>query len=163
LAFRLGRLRDSSLVARKVLTYRRQLVASPAYLKTHKAPESPKDLLDHRLLAFWRRGPEASWTFLHKDGNGKETVNFQPYLTMNDFAGLTPALLAGGGIGELPPVVQPHLMREGLLVEVMPDWRFSAFDLSLVHLGNRHISKPCRLFKEFATQMAPNLFPGLPA
>jgi DNA-binding transcriptional LysR family regulator len=163
LAFRLGRLRDSSLVARKVLTYRRQLVASPAYLKTHKAPESPKDILDHRLLAFWRRGPEASWTFLHKDGNGKETVNFQPYLTMNDFAGLTPALLAGGGIGELPPVVQPHLMREGLLVEVMPDWRFSAFDLSLVHLGNRHISKPCRLFKEFATQMAPNLFPGLPA
>ena len=40
----------------------------------------------------------------------------------------------------------------------MPDWRFPSFDLSLVHLGNRHISKPCRLFKEFATQMAPALF-----
>ena len=69
---------------------------------------------------------------------------------MNDFAGLTPALLAADGIGELPPVVQPHLMREGRLVEVMPDWRFPSFDLSLVHLGSRHISKPCRLFKEFA-------------
>jgi DNA-binding transcriptional LysR family regulator len=163
LAFRLGRLRDSSLVARKILTYRRQLVASPEYLKTRKPPENPQDLLDHRLLAFWRREPEASWTFLHKDGEGKETVIFQPYLTMNDFAGLTPALLAGCGIGELPPVVQPHLMREGLLVEVMPDWRFPSFDLSLVHLGNRHISKPCRLFKEFATQMTPTLFPELPA
>jgi hypothetical protein len=49
-----------------------------------------------------------------------------------------------------------------LLVEVMPDWHFRTFDLSLVRLGNRHISKPCRLFKEFATQMAPRLFPSLP-
>jgi DNA-binding transcriptional LysR family regulator len=81
---------------------------------------------------------------------------------MNDFAGLTPALLAGSGIGELPPLVQPDLVRKGRLVEVMPDWHFRTFDLSLVHLGNRHISKPCRLFKEFATQMAPTLFPALP-
>jgi hypothetical protein len=66
---------------------------------------------------------------------------------MNDFAGLTLALLAGRGIGELPPVVQPELLRTGRLVEVMPDWRFPPFDLSLVHLGNRHLSKPCRLFK----------------
>jgi hypothetical protein len=36
-------------------------------------------------------------------------------------------------------------------------------DLSVVHLGNRHISRPVRLFKEFAVQVAPTLFPVLPA
>jgi DNA-binding transcriptional LysR family regulator len=162
LAFRLGALRDSSLVVRKVLAYRRQLVASPGYLQSCRPPEAPKDLLNHPLLAFWRREPEASWSFVHKDGRGKETITFRPYLAINDFAGLTPALLAGRGIGELPPVVQPELLRTGRLVEVMPDWRFPPFDLSLVHLGNRHVSKPCRLFKEFATQMAQALFPDLP-
>ena len=81
---------------------------------------------------------------------------------MNDYVGLTPALLAGGGIGDLPPVVQPELMRDGRLVEVMPNWRFRALDLSLVHLGNRHMPKPLRLFKEFATQMARTRFPSLP-
>jgi DNA-binding transcriptional LysR family regulator len=162
LALRLGPLRDSSLVARKILAFRRQLVASPDYLRSCQPPQAPKDLLDHRLLAFWRREPEASWTFSHKDGKRSETITFQPYLAMNDFAGLTPQLLAGRGIGELPPVVQPELMRTGRLVEVMPDWRFPTFDLSLVHLGNRHISKPCRLFKEFATQMTQTLFPDLP-
>ena len=53
-AFRVGALKDSTLVARKLLTYRHQVVASPAYLKTCKLPETtPQDLLaKHRLLAF---------------------------------------------------------------------------------------------------------------
>jgi DNA-binding transcriptional LysR family regulator len=162
LAFRLGALRDSSLVARRILTYRHQLLASPEYLKGCKPPEKPQDLLDHRLMSFLHWKPGSSWTFVHKNGKDKETLGFQPSLAMNDYAGLAPALLAGGGIGELPPVVRPELVRTGSLVEVMPDWRFPTLDLSLVHLGNRHISKPCRLFKELATRMAPTLFPDLP-
>ena len=162
LVFRLGALRDSSLVAKRVLTYRHQLVASPIYLKGCTPPKKPHDLLEHRLLTFSHWKPDTSWSFAHKNGKDKETVAFQPCLTMNDYAGLAPALVAGGGIGELPPVVQPELLRQGRLVEVMPDWRFRTSDLSLVHLGNRHISKPCRLFKEFASQMAPTLFPDLP-
>jgi DNA-binding transcriptional LysR family regulator len=162
LVFRLGALKDSSLVARKLLTYRHQLVASPAYLAGCQPPSKPQDLLRHRLLSFSHWKPDSSWTLVHKNGKDRETLTFQPYIAMNDFAGLAPALLAGGGIGELPPVVQPELVREGRLVEVMPDWHFRTFDLSLVHLGNRHIPKPCRLFKEFASQMAPTLFPDLP-
>jgi hypothetical protein len=34
---------------------------------------------------------------------------------------------------DLPPVVQPELIRDGRLVEVMPEWHFPAFDLSVVH------------------------------
>jgi DNA-binding transcriptional LysR family regulator len=162
IVFRLGALKDSSLVARKILTYRHRLVASPDYLKDRKAPERPRDLLSHRLLAFsyWR--PESSWTFVHVNGKDRETLTFQPYLSMNDFAGLTPALLAGGGIGDLPPVVQPQLVRDGRLVEVMPDWRFRTLDLSLVHLGNRHMPKAMRAFKDFAVRIAPTLFSDLP-
>jgi DNA-binding transcriptional LysR family regulator len=51
-AFRFGALKDSSLVARKILSFRPRLVASPAYLRGVKAPRSPRDLLDHKLLAF---------------------------------------------------------------------------------------------------------------
>jgi DNA-binding transcriptional LysR family regulator len=162
LVFRRGPLRDSSLVASRILTFRHQLVASPVYMKGCKPPKKPRDLLDHRLLSFSYWKSDSSWTFVHKNGKDKETLTFQPHLAMNDFAGLTPALLAGGGVGELPPLVQPDLVRKGRLVEVMPDWHFQTFDLSLVHLGNRHISQSCRLFKEFATQMAPTLFPALP-
>lgn len=162
IVFRLGALKDSSLVARRILTYRHQLVASPDYLKNCKPPETPQDLLGHRLIAFsyWR--PESRWTFIHANNKDEETLTFQPHLSMNDFTGLTPALLAGGGIGDLPPIVQPELMRDGRLVEVMPQWRFRTQDLSLVHLGNRNIPPPVRLFKEFAAAMTSTLFQDLP-
>ena len=162
LAFRFGALKDSALVARKILTYRHQLVASPAYLENRKPPENPRDLHEHRLLAFSYWKPDNLWTFSHLNGPEKEKLAFVPYLAMNDYAGLAPALLAGGGIGDLPPLVQPELLREGRLVEVMPAWRFQTLDLSAVHLGNRHVSRPVRVFKEFAVQVAPTLFPTLP-
>jgi len=163
IVFRLGGLKDSSLVARRILTYRHQLVASPAYLKNCKPPETPQDLIGHRLIAFsyWR--PESRWSFVHANGKDEEALTFQPHLSMNDFAGLTSALLAAGGIGDLPPIVQPELMRDGRLVEVMPQWRFRNQDLSLVHLGNRNMPRPVRLFKEFAARMTPTLFTDLPA
>jgi hypothetical protein len=73
------------------------------------------------------------------------------------------ALIIFAGIGDLPRVAQPELVRDGRLDEVMPAWRFRVFDLSLVHLGNRRIPRPARVFKEFAAQMAQTLFPVLPA
>jgi DNA-binding transcriptional LysR family regulator len=162
LVFRFGALRDSSLVARKILTYRHQLVASPAYLERVKAPRSPRDLLDHKLLAFSHWRPDNSWTFWHRNGKDQETLPFEPYLSMNDYTGLAAALLAGVGIGDLPPVVQPELIRDGRLVEVMSEWHFRTLDLSVVHVSNRHIPRAVRLFKEFAVQVSPTLFPGLP-
>jgi len=161
IAFRVGALKDSTLVARRLLTYRHQVVASPAYLKTCKLPKTPRDLLKHPLLAFFWR-PIYSWEFTHADGKRKETISFEPHIGMNDYAGLATALLAGAGIGELPPIVQPELMRKGLLEEVMPSWHLALYDLSLVHLGNRYLPRHVRVFKEFAAQLTPKLFPKLP-
>lgn len=165
LVFRIGPSaeRDSSLVAKKIMTYRHRLLASPAYLEKNKVPQHPKDLLSHRLLAFTYFKPENSWTFHHVNGKDQETVHFAPALSMNDFTGLAASMLAGKGIGDLPPVVQPDLVRSGRLIEIMTDWRFRSYDLLMVHLGNRHMTRALRVFKEFATQMIPTLFPDLPA
>ncbi|HTX14133.1 MAG TPA: LysR family transcriptional regulator [Candidatus Baltobacteraceae bacterium] len=163
LLFRVGALRDSSLVARKILTYRHRLLASPAYLKTHKRPTTPEDLLGHRLIAFSRWQPENRWHLVHANGKEATKLRFEPYLSINDYAGIVPALLAGVGIGELPPLVRPELVRQGRLVEVMQNWRLRTFDLWLLHIGNRHLPRAVYLFKEFAARNTPKMFPKLPA
>ena len=161
LVFRVGALKDSSLIARPILRYRHQLVASPKYLANVKPPKKPADLLDHRLLAFSFWSQENSWTFVK--GEKEASITFQPYLGMNDYAGLASALIAGAGIGDMPPIVSPAFIKENKLVEVMPEWRFRTVNLSIVHLGNRHVSRAVRVFKEFAAQMAPKLYSDLPA
>jgi DNA-binding transcriptional LysR family regulator len=162
LVLRVGELQDSSLVARRLLRYRHQLVASPAYLDQAGWPQHPRDLLDHRLVAFSLGTPDRQWRFL-KGGDGDPfALSFAPHLAMNDYAGVAAAVLTAGGIGDLPPIVCADLLRDGKLVEVMPKWRFPAQDLSLLHLRNRHASRALRLFKDFAVRMSPTLFPALP-
>jgi len=163
IAFRVGAFIEPSLVVRRLLTYRHQMVASPAYLTGREPPRKPRDLLGHRLLAFsfWR--PDYSWSFVHVAGDRKERVGFEPCIAMNDYTALAGALLAGRGIGELPPTVQPELMRKRLLIEVMPEWHLPVFDLALAHPRRAYIPRQARVFKEFATQMVPKLFPSLPA
>lgn len=163
LVFRLGELNDSTLVARKILTYRHQLVASPDYLARHAPPEHPADLLRHRLLAFSHWRPDYLWSFNPVSGGDASTIRFVPRLAMNDYTGLAWALAQGAGIGDLPPVVQPALLREGKLIEVMSAWRFPSQDLSMVHVGRRHVSRPVRMFKEFAEKHVPGLFTDLQA
>ncbi len=157
----LGALKDSNLVARPILNYRHRLVATPEYLVRHGEPASPDELLTHRLLAFSFGTTERRWTF-GAQAKAQQTIAFKPYLQMNDYAGRATAMLSQVGIGDLPPIVLPELLASGRLVEVMPAWRFRPMDLALVHLGNRHMPQHVRLFKEFAIQMAPTLFPDLP-
>ena len=161
LIFRIGQLRDSALVGKKLLTYRHQLLAAPEYLRNHPPIRKPQDLLKHRLISFARWKPRDRWMLEHVNGKDKETVFFDPYLSMNDYLGLAPALLAGMGIGELPPVVLPHLSRKSELIEVMPRWRLRKFDMWLLHLSGRHLSRPVRAFRDFAVEKTAKLFPNL--
>ena len=96
--------------------------------------------------------------------HGDETaiVDVKPVLAMNDYAGLAQALADGIGIGDLPPIVRPDLLASGKLVELMPDWRLKTETLSMVRLGNRHVPKALRVFIDFATTRARQMFADLP-
>jgi DNA-binding transcriptional LysR family regulator len=60
-AVRIGRLADSSLVARPLKPYRMRACASPAYLATRGTPLTPADLTQHECLGFLHWGREGSW------------------------------------------------------------------------------------------------------
>ena len=106
------------------------------------------------------RRPRASGYF--RTDYGQDLALLQTRLERVSLVALIVALLAGAGIGELPPIVQPDLISEGLLVEVMPQWHLPLFDLVIAHPRRGHIPRHVRVFKAFATQMAPRLFPALP-
>jgi DNA-binding transcriptional LysR family regulator len=163
LIFQCGGLKDSNLVGRRLLSYRHQLMAAPEYLERFGKPRHPNDLLTHRIISFARCKPNDRWIF--ENARSKEIVklSFEPHLAINDYSGVLPALLAGLGIGDLPPIVQPQISRKMALVEVMPQWRFKGVELWLFHAGKRHTARPVRAFLDFAAREVTKLFPQLPS
>ncbi len=158
LLVKIGPMKDSSRISRRILTFRDCLLASPAYLEICKAPETPEELLCHRLLAFSSWEPEIEWSFVNSNQQTETTLTIEPYLSVNDPTSLANALLRGMGIGNLPWVAVGELVQKGQLVEIMPQWRFTTLDVSVVYASNRHVQRPVQEFIRFAAKSAPDLF-----
>jgi DNA-binding transcriptional LysR family regulator len=112
-AIRVGYLQDSNLIARRVGPLYGKLVASPDYLRTHGAPETPDDLAGHEALM---QGTEA-WQFL--DGDRVITVHPRGRFKADNGTALIAAAVAGLGIGWLPDGLTAEYIASGALVPVM--------------------------------------------
>lgn len=156
-----GPMKDSSRIARKILTIRDRLLTTPAYLEMRKAPETPHELRGHRLVAFSFGESLREWSFVNNNHQNGVTLAIEPYLTVNDPTSLAHALLAGVGIGNLPSVAVGGLVQKGQLIELMPQWHFNTLDVSVVHASSRHVPRPVQEFIRFAAKVAPSLLPGL--
>jgi DNA-binding transcriptional LysR family regulator len=110
---RVGYLQDSTLIARRVGPIHGKLVASPEYIKTHGAPETPEELLSHQALM---QGTE-TWQFTY----GDKTVSIHPQgrFKADDGAALAVAATAGLGIAWLPACLVDDYLGSGALVPVM--------------------------------------------
>lgn len=149
LAIRIGPLPDSSLVARRVGTVRRVLVASPGYLARHGAPALPADLRLHSMIAFTGLTPNREWRFL--DGRSGAAVSIAPRLEINDAAAAIAAAEMGDGITlALSYMVADHL-GEGRLVTVLDDLAPPPVPVHLVYPQNRLIAPKLRAFLDFVT------------
>ncbi|MGQ7246254.1 LysR family transcriptional regulator [Halomonas sp. V046] len=121
LAIRIGRLDDSRLVARRIASDTRIVVASPDYLQRHGTPTHPLDLLDHACLHYTRFHGAQRWVFA-KDGE-QVSVPVDGPLRANYGHALTLAAEAGLGFVHSARAIVLDALESGRLVEVLGDWR----------------------------------------
>ncbi|MBK0325939.1 LysR family transcriptional regulator [Rhodobacteraceae bacterium F11138] len=122
LAFFIGAPRDSNLKLRKIMDCRRVLCASPEYLARCGVPQTPDDLLspDHNcLLLRYPRSPEYFWV-LETDA-GPRKLDVAGKFDADDGDVLTDWALGGRGIVNKPRFEVTQQLRDGSLIEVLPD------------------------------------------
>ncbi len=105
---------DSSMVARKLASDRRLLVASPAYLELHGAPSTPDDLAGRQCVIF---AGGNRWKF----ANG-QAVSVSRTCVVNDGEAMRAMIENGMGIGVKSVWNAYQSLRSGRLVEVLPDF-----------------------------------------
>ena len=103
-----GNVADARIIARRIATSKRRLVASPAYLRKHGVPATPAELEGHMAVLYSNR--DADWRL--KTAKGFVVVRPNRFLRVNNGLVMRDAVVAGVGIALLPTfLVGPELAR----------------------------------------------------
>ena len=121
LAIRIGQLKSSSLIAKRLSTNQRLLCASPAYLQQYGVPTTLSDLKLHRcILQQHGQGLTNQWHVINAEGQ-VEQVHVEGYFATNSGEGVRQASLAGLGISNHSIWHVAEDLASGKLVQVLPD------------------------------------------
>ncbi|MCG8436367.1 MAG: LysR family transcriptional regulator, partial [Gammaproteobacteria bacterium] len=124
MAIRIGHLRSSSLVARKISSMHAVVCATPEYLTKHGEPRTPTELMEHNCLLFsYLRDPH-EWRFIGP--NGPASVRVSGNYQANNSLVLRTAALRSLGIARVPLYVVGADLAAGKLVEVLPDYKLES-------------------------------------
>lgn len=146
LAVRIGELDDSSLVARKVGTLRRPVVASPAFLRRQGVPSRPEDLREANCIRFAGLGPRG-WTF--HDGRRQILVPVSGNLEFNRAAPAAQACVAGLGFGMFISYQVAPDIAAGRLQPVLEAFEPPPRPINLVYPHARGLPARTRVFIEW--------------
>jgi DNA-binding transcriptional LysR family regulator len=119
LAVRIGRLgNDTDLTAKRLGTQRLLICASPGYIAAHGAPVSTDELVDRDCIIGWRRVARPTW--LLKDATGACVPHeIKVRHEFSDGSAMVQAVMAGGGLCQLPTWLVLDELANGTLVPVL--------------------------------------------
>jgi DNA-binding transcriptional LysR family regulator len=147
LALRIGRLPDSSLVARRLGASRMLTCAAPAYLARHGTPAHPSDLARHRCL--YLNGVTTPGEWWYEVEGSRLAVRVDGPLRTNSMALACQAAREGAGIVFGPAFALEPWIATGDLVPVLAGFDSGALDIHALYLSKRHMSKKLRLLIDF--------------
>jgi DNA-binding transcriptional LysR family regulator len=157
LALRIGRLSDSTLIARRLFDVRAVVCASPSYLEQNGALQSPQDLVQHRCLVYSNIPDPGRWQYRDADGAQQDVnVNVAMSASSGDF--LREAAVQGQGIVLQPTFIAGEKICHGELVPVLRDYEWPVAPAYAVYPPTRHLSYRVRAFIDFLADS----FSGVP-
>jgi DNA-binding transcriptional LysR family regulator len=136
-----GPIADTYLVAWRLATSRRVLVAAPAYLDRHGTPRSPEELEGHRGIFYMHRGG-ADWRFAQQGDT--RIVRGRPGMVLNNGDMMRDAALAGLGIALLPVFIVSDALRAGTLRVIDVGVEAEQEYIYMAHADGQHPSAKLR-------------------
>ena len=148
LAFRIGTLKDSTLIARKLMPLRGHIVASSDWLKTRGEPRNPQAIQAHECLNFTPGGQTMKWTL--KGPNGRVTLVPKSRFAANHMFALKQATIDGLGFAVIPASMIVDELANQTLKIVCANWELQGGQLSLVYPNQKFLPPKLRYFIDFA-------------
>ncbi|CCV08096.1 hypothetical protein MESS2_720002 [Mesorhizobium metallidurans STM 2683] len=149
LALRVGPLKDSSMIARKLADGFGGLFASRAYLDRQGVPKTIEDLTGHRLIGFGR----ATSAKMRRGGKLVD-VPFDAPIMSNDFHMTRAMIDLDLGIGYLPALMAEAGSYDPPLIRVLPEYSSVKTALYFAYPRQKFVPARVKSFVAFATARA---------
>jgi DNA-binding transcriptional LysR family regulator len=146
-AFLIGPLMNSDLVARKIFTIVPSLYASPKLFERYPFPKVPDDLHVLPCIALER----LSNTWVLTKGKKETSLTIRPRFTFSSTALCREFTLAGHGVALLRTDMSAPDEESGTLIHILPDWKGPVHDVYMV-TGPGQLSRRMRLFIDYIMQ-----------
>lgn len=147
---RVGRMKDTTLIARKIFDNTRIACASPAYIARRGMPQSVDELAQHDCIVLHEnRDDHAVWPFLAGRGAPAQAIKVDGRLISNDSQIAVQWALDGHGIVFRSSYEVVPLIAEGRLVQVLSQHPPDDFSISAVYTQRRHVPARIRKFIDF--------------
>jgi DNA-binding transcriptional LysR family regulator len=151
-AIRVGPLKSSQLVARKLGESRMMLLAAPSYLDMHGTPQNPEDLTRHNLLGFSFARQSNGWPFRDSKGNVSAVVptgNAQ----ISDGESMRLLVLTGLGISRLSWFHVGPDVETGRLVPLLEAYNPGDTEsIHAVYVGGGHLPARVRALLDYLVE-----------
>jgi DNA-binding transcriptional LysR family regulator len=146
IAIRFGELRDSSVVAARIGTSVRYVVATPEYLKGRKGPTQPADLPLHDCVMLNATNNETDWDLV--SGKKKVRIHVSGRISGRDFNSVSTFVHRGHGIGLLPSTYCDRAVASGRLLRLLPKWSSPQIPVFAVYSSRKYLPFRLSVFLE---------------
>ena len=146
LAVRMGKLEDSTLMARRLASRTLYVCASPSYLATHGTPHSLSELTNHNCLL----GNLDYWRF--QEAGQPRNVRATGNIRCDSGRALLDAALKGIGIVQLPDYYVQAAVDSRRLIPVLTHYQEDDDGIWAVYPHDRHLPPKVRLLLDFFLQ-----------
>ena len=144
---RIGELKDSTLIARKLAKCNSVVCAAPDYLQKFGIPNAPYDLRDHNCIYYSLFQAGVEWAFFKEDQKFK--VEPKGNFIVNNSDVISEMLLQGLGICQMPTFIVQKYLNTGQLVEVLNKYSLPDHSIYAVYPERRHTPEKVKIFIDF--------------
>lgn len=121
-AIRMGKLKESGLIARLIGRHSRHLYASPGYIEASGKPATPEDLAAHECICMTR---VSTWNLHQRINKVDVEVGVRGRFTLNSVGMIRTLAIKNQGIAMLPEEIVADDLAAGRLMHVLPEWKGS--------------------------------------
>ena len=136
---------DSSLIVRRLVSWRHVLCCAPAYLNSHPAPRSPADLASHNCIRYTFYPFADGWHFIDPDGK-PVVAHIDGNIVTTSVDVLRETALAGEGLLFTPPFIIHKELEAGSLVPLLSDYQTAELSVAAIYPHRRHLAAKVRVF-----------------